>query len=109
VNYAQLIQFKRLEERAFIFLNGRQLMYGAFGGFAGMALADKVGVTGWPVMVLVIAMAGLGIVAGSRFRGLYIYQYLFLIARTAAHSKVARPGQLYGRSPETDISCCGPE
>ena len=81
MSYSQLIQFKRLEERAFIFLNAKQLMFGVFGIFAGMSLANLLGLTGWFVWVAVIIVALIGVVAGGRFRGLYGYQYIYFQTR----------------------------
>ena len=97
--YSQLIQFKRLEERAFIFLNGRQLMLGFFGLFAGFSLADKAGLSGWPGWVAAIGLTGLGLALGGVYRGLYGYQYLLLLVRTWTHlGQTARPAELYQHS-----------
>jgi hypothetical protein len=74
VSYSQLIQFKRLEERAFIFLNGKQVMLFAFGFFAGMSVANRLGLTGWPVWISVSLFGILGLMIGARYHGLYGYQ-----------------------------------
>jgi len=105
VNYPQLIQFKRLEERAFIFLNGRQFMLGFFGIFAGLSLASRLNLHGWPVWVAVVVAGALGVATGARYRGLYGYQYLGLLARSLARfGQTARPSELYDRSPDEDLS-----
>ena len=105
MSYSQLIQFKRLEERAFIFLNGRQLMFGVFGGFAGMSLANTLQLSGWGVWLVIGGVILLGIVAGARFRGLYGYQYLLLLGRALPQlNQVVRPEELYDRSFEADLS-----
>ncbi len=65
MNYSQLIQFKRLEERAFVFLNGKQMMFGFIGMFAGMSAGDKVGLSGWPSWVAAGLFAVVGIVLGG--------------------------------------------
>ncbi|MCL4297948.1 MAG: hypothetical protein KJ077_19555 [Anaerolineae bacterium] len=105
MSYSQLIQFKRLEERAFIFLNGRQLLYGVLGGFGGMALANKFHLNGLPFWLAIGLLVGLGLTAGSQFRGLYIYQYLQLMARTAlSRNRLVRAGDLYHRPLEQDAT-----
>jgi|GEM_PF-2766281 len=103
--YSQLIQFKRLEERAFIFLNGRQLMFGVFGGFTGLSLANTLNLSGWLVWLTVVAVILLGIVIGARFRGLYGYQYLALLVRSVAQlNKTVQPSELYDRPVDADMS-----
>ena len=82
MNYPQLIQFKRLEERAFIFLNGRQLMFGFVGLFAGMNLAGQLTLEGWPLWVLSLLLSLGGIALGGVYRGLYGYQYIRLLLGT---------------------------
>src|SRR5512136_1119678 len=105
MSYSQLIQFKRLEERAFIFLNGRQLMFGVFGVFSGMSLATNLGLKGWPVWAAVVVIGLLGIAAGGRYRGLYGYQYLVLLLRSVARlGQTARPEDLYDRPVDQDLS-----
>jgi len=105
MSYSQLIQFKRLEERAFIFLNGRQLLYGVLGGFGGMALANKFHLNGLPFWLAIGLLVGLGLLAGSQFRGLYIYQYLHLMARTIlSRNRLVRAGDLYHRPLEQDAA-----
>jgi hypothetical protein len=74
MSYSQLIQFKRLEERASIFLNGKQLMFGVFGGFTGLSLANTLNLSGWLVWLAVVAVTLLGFAVGARFRGLYGYR-----------------------------------
>jgi hypothetical protein len=105
MGYPQLIQFKRLEERAFIFLNGRQMMLGIFGAFAGMALAEEVGLAGWPSWIFVILLGIAGVLAGARFRGIYGYQYLKMLARFMfQRNRVVQPGELYDRDFDEDTS-----
>jgi hypothetical protein len=103
--YSQLIQFKRLEERAFIFLNGRQMMFAVFGGFSGLSLANALDLSGWLVWIAVIAVTILGVVIGARFRGLYGYQYLALLARSVAQlNNTVEPAELYDRPVDADLS-----
>lgn len=103
--YSQLIQFKRLEERAFIFLTGKQLMFAVLGGFTGLSLANTLNLSGWWVWVAVVAVIILGLVIGARFRGLYGYQYVGLLARSLAQlNRTVQPGELYDRPVEADLS-----
>jgi hypothetical protein len=105
MSYSQLIQFKRLEERAFIFLTGKQLMFAVLGGFTGLSLANTLNLSGWWVWVAVVAVIILGLVIGARFRGLYSYQYVILLARSMAQlNKTVQPGELYDRPVEADLS-----
>lgn len=105
MSYSQLIQFKRLEERAFIFLNGRQLMFGVFGVFTGLSLVSNFDLEGWWVWVGVALAGVLGVMAGARFRGLYGYQYgLMLLRQLTNLGQVARPEELYDRPVEEDLS-----
>lgn len=105
MSYSQLIQFKRLEERAFIFLNGKQVMLSAFGFFVGMSLANRLGLKGWPVWIAVILFGLLGLAIGARYHGLYGYQYLRLLARTVmSGEQLARPETLYDRRFDDDMS-----
>ncbi|HID63188.1 MAG TPA: hypothetical protein EYP49_10675, partial [Anaerolineae bacterium] len=105
MNYPQLIQFKRLEERAFIFLNGRQLMLGFFGVFAGLSLANWLKLHGWPVWVAAGVSVVMGVATGGRYRGLYGYQYLRLLARSLTRiGRPVRPSELYDRAPDEDLS-----
>ncbi len=105
MSYSQLIQFKRLEERAFIFLNGRQLMFGVFGIFVGMSLANTLGLSGLGVYGAIIIVALFGVVAGARFRGLYGYQYLYFLLRSLTHlNDTIQPGELYDRPVDEDMS-----
>ena len=55
MSYSQLIQFKRLEERTLIFLNGKQMMFAVFGGFSGLSLANTLDLSGWPVCAAISA------------------------------------------------------
>jgi hypothetical protein len=69
-------------------------MFGVFGGFGGMALANSLNLNGWPVWLLIALVTAGGIVAGSRFRGLYIYQYLYFVLRSVARlNETVRPGR----------------
>lgn len=105
MSYSQLIQFKRLEERAFIFLNGKQLMFGIFGGFSGMALANSLGLIGWTVWIAIVLVTISGLILGSRFRGLYIYQYLVFLLRSLAQlNKTVEPARLYDRPVDEELS-----
>ncbi len=105
MSYSQLIQFKRLEERAFIFLNGRQLMFGIFGGFGGMALANTLNLVGWPVWLSIALVTLVSVILGSRFRGLYIYQYLTFVLRSLAQlNKTIDPTALYDLPFDEDLS-----
>lgn len=105
MSYSQLIQFKRLEERAFIFLNGKQLMFGVFGIFAGMSLANLLGLTGWFVWIAVIIVALIGVVAGGRFRGLYGYQYVYFLIRSLTQlNDTVHPHELHDRPVDEDLS-----
>ena len=105
MSYSQLIQFKRLEERAYIFLNGKQLMFGVFGGFTGLSLANALNLSSWLVWLAVVAVTLLGVGVGARFRGLYGYQYLALVARSLAQlNKTVKPGELYDRPVDADMS-----
>lgn len=105
MSYSQLIQFKRLEEKAFIFLNSKQLMFGFFGLFSGLSIASNLDLEGWPVWVATGLAVVLGVMAGARFRGLYGYQYALLVIRSAARlGQVARPEELYDRPMEDDFS-----
>ncbi|GIK42102.1 MAG: hypothetical protein BroJett011_59350 [Chloroflexota bacterium] len=105
MSYSQLIQFKRLEERAFIFLNGKQVMLSAFGFFAGMSIANRMGLTGWPVWIAVLLFGALGLVIGARYHGLYGYQYIRLLLRTLlSQESVAHPEKLYNRHFDEDMS-----
>ncbi len=103
--YSQLIQFKRLEERAFIFLTGKQLMFAVFGGFSGMAVTSTLNLGGWIPWLAIGLMVLVGIILGARFRGIYIYQYLILMGRSVAHlNQSVHPDQLYDRPVDTDMS-----
>ncbi len=105
MSYSQLIQFKRLEETAFIFLNGKQLMFGVFGIFGGMSLANTLGLKGWWVWIVVVGVALLGIIAGARFRGLYGYQYAYFLLRSGLHlNNTVHPEELYDRPADEDLS-----
>ncbi len=105
MSYSQLIQFKRLEERAFIFLTGRQVMFAIFGGFSGMSLASQLDLTGWAVWLAIGLVTLLGIIAGARFRGLYVYQYAWLLLRSLAQlHQTVRPNELYDRPFDEDLS-----
>ena len=105
MSYSQLIQFKRLEERAFILLNGKQLMFAIFGGFSGMSLANQFELQGWAVWLAIGLVTLLGIVAGARFRGLYLYQYLVLLVRALTQlNQSVDPAQLYDRPVNQDLS-----
>src|SRR5262245_55406883 len=105
MNYSQLIQFKRLEERAFIFLNGKQVMLFAFGFFAGMSVANRLGLSGWPVWITVLLFGILGLFIGARYHGLYGYQYLRILIRTVfSKEQLARPEALYDRQFNDDVS-----
>lgn len=105
MSYSQLIQFKRLEERAFIFLTGKQVMFAIFGGFSGMSLANQFDLTGWGVWLAIGAVTLLGIIAGARFRGLYVYQYLWLLLRSLGQiHQVIRSAELYDRPVDEDLS-----
>jgi len=103
MNYSQLIQFKRLEERAFIFLNGRQLILGFFGMFGGMVTAYNIGVSGLPVWILSAVLGVLGVVAGGVYRGLYGYQYLLMLFRTWTRlGETTNPQALYRQERDVD-------
>ena len=103
--YSQLIQFKRLEERAFIFLNGRQLMLAVFGVFSGFLLSDKLGLGGLTGWVMGGVLGVLGIALGGVYRGLYGYQYLLMIFKTWTNlGQQADPERLYERSFEAQYS-----
>lgn len=102
--YSQLIQFKRLEERAFIFLTGKQLMFAVFGGFGGMSVSSALGLGGWLPWVAIGMMVVVGVILGARFRGVYIYQYLTLLVRSMALNKSVHPDELYDIPVETDMS-----
>ena len=105
MSYSQLIQFKRLEERAFSFLNGNQVMLGTFGFFAGMSVANRLGLSGWPVWVAVILFGVFGIFVGARYQGLYGYQYIRLLIRfVMSRDTMARPEALYDRRFDDDMS-----
>lgn len=105
MSYSQLIQFKRLEERAFIFLNGKQLMFGVFGIFGGMSLANTLGLKGWAIWIAVAVISILGVIAGARFRGLYGYQYVhFLIRSLTQLNDTVRPSELYDRPVDEELS-----
>jgi len=105
MSYSQLIQFKRLEERAFVFLNGKQLMLAFFGVFCGMSVANRLHLEGWVVWVAVALFAVLGIAAGGQYRGLYGYQYVQLLARSLTRlGQVASPAELYDRAPDEEVS-----
>jgi hypothetical protein len=93
--YSQLIQFKRLEERAFIFLNGRQLMFGVFGFFGGMAAANRLHVEGWFVWVACFIFCAAGVALGARYHGLYGYQYLKLLWQMVREPGMVTPQELY--------------
>jgi hypothetical protein len=104
-SYSQLIQFKRLEERAFVFLNGKQLMLAFFGVFCGMSAANRLHLEGWGVWVAVVVFAVLGIAAGGRYRGLYGYQYVQLLARSlTCLGQTTSPAELYDRAPDEEVS-----
>jgi hypothetical protein len=105
MSYSQLIQFKRLEERAFIFLNGKQVMFSTFGFFAGMSVANRLGLEGWFVWISVTLFALLGLVVGARYHGLYGYQYVRLLIRTLmSQDNIAHPEKLYNRRFNDDMS-----
>lgn len=105
MSYSQLIQFKRLEERAFIFLNGRQMIFGFFGLFTGLSLAGRLDLQGWPVWLATGLAATGGVIAGARFRGLYGYQYLLLLIRSFIRlNKTVRPETLYDRPADEDFA-----
>lgn len=105
MSYAQLIQMKRLEEKAFVFMNAKQLMFGFIGLFAGMSLGKQAGLSGWPVWIAVTVLCLLGVAVGGRYRGLYGYQHLFLLARGLTRlDRSARSESLYNRSFDEDIS-----
>jgi hypothetical protein len=105
MSYSQLIQFKRLEERAFIFLNGKQVMFSTFGFFAGMSVANRLGLEGWFVWIAVTLFALLGLVVGARYHGLYGYQYVRLLIRTLmSQDNIAHPEKLYNRRFNDDMS-----
>ena len=105
MSYSQLIQFKRLEERAFIFLTGRQVMFAIFGGFSGMSLASQLDLSGWAVWLAIGLVTLAGIIAGARFRGLYIYQYVWLLLRSLAQlHQTVRPNELYDRPFDQELS-----
>jgi hypothetical protein len=104
MSYSQLIQFKRLEERGFIIFNGKQVMFAVFGIFIGMALVNKLGAGGWLPWLLVALSVLTGLIMGARFRGLYLYQYLYFLSRSLVLSKSISPGELYDRPPDEDLS-----
>lgn len=105
MSYPQLIQFKRLEERVFVFLNGKQLMLTFFGLFAGMSIANQLNLKGLGMWVIIVLVGVLGIAVGARYRGLYGYQYLKLLARSLTHlGQVTRPADLYDLRPDEDLS-----
>jgi hypothetical protein len=105
VSYSQLIQFKRLEERAFIFLNGKQLMFAFFGAFCGLSIANQLDLQGWGVWLVVALVSAVGIAVGARYRGLYGYQYLRLLARSlTCIGQVVSPAEIYHRAPDQDLS-----
>lgn len=103
--YYQLIQFKRLEEKAFIFLNGKQLMFAVFGGFSGLSIANLFHITGWAIWIVILLVVLLGIVIGARFRGLYGYQYIIVLCRSLPYiAKIVDSNDLYDRPVDTDLS-----
>lgn len=105
MSYSQLIQFKRLEERTLIFLNGKQMMFAVFGGFSGLSLANTLDLSGWPVWLAVITVTILGLIIGARFRGLYGYQYLGILARSLTQlNRTVEPAELYDRPIDADLS-----
>ena len=105
MSYSQLIQFKRLEERAFILLNGKQLMFAFFGAFCGLSIANQFDLEGWGVWLVVALMCTTGVAVGARYRGLYGYQYLRLLARSMARlGQPVKPAELYQRAPDQDLS-----
>lgn len=105
MSYSQLIQFKRLEERAFIFLNAKQLMFGVLGGFGGMTLGEQFGLGGWLYWGAIALLFILGIAAGGIYRGLYGYQYLYMFIRaTLGEAAVIQPASLYRHALKRDVS-----
>lgn len=104
MSYAQLIQFKRLEERALVFLSGKQLMFSVFFGLLGLMASDWLKLTGWPKWLAAGLLGLAGVIAGSRFRGLYGYQYVQVLGRSFLRSRQARPAELYDRPVEAGVS-----
>lgn len=105
MSYSQLIQFKRLEERAFIFLNAKQLMFGVLGGFGGMTVGDRLGLNGWLYWLSIGLLVVLGIAAGGIYRGVYGYLYLVMLIRATLNGAVTiRPETLYRRTFNRDTT-----
>jgi len=105
VSYSQLIQFKRLEERAFIFLNAKQLMFGVLGGFGGMTLGEQFELDGWLFWLAIVLISAFGIVAGGIYRGVYGYQYVFMLIRTLlTGTATVHPEALYRRAFNREVT-----
>jgi len=105
MSYAQLIRFKRLEERAFIFLNAKQLMFAVLGGFGGMTIGDQLGLNGWLYWLSITMLVVLGLIAGGVYRGVYGYLYALMLVRTLLRGTDAvKPENLYRRTFSHDVA-----
>jgi hypothetical protein len=93
--YPQLIQFKRLEERAFIFLNGRQMMFGLVGLFIGIGVANRIGIPKGISWTMGSVFAVLGVVLGARYRGIYGVQYIQILLRYLRSAHFVSEAELF--------------
>ena len=106
MNYPQLIQFKRPDEKGILFLNARQFMLGAFGFLGGMLVATNLGITDKAIYWGIWGLRGVvGVIAGGVYHGVYGYQYVKMLLKTwTSLEKVVDPAALYERSFDEAMS-----